>query len=148
MKILLAGILSVGATFFCSPMDTMQNVPPGKMVIVNAAEAKWKHDAGDPTGSQTIILREDPGTQSVELLARYPAGHVFPPHWHSSNERVLLLEGRLSIQNEKTVEYLDPGGFAYLPATQPQKMACVSRTRCSFYVYWDGKLDFHKVEGQ
>jgi quercetin dioxygenase-like cupin family protein len=148
MKILIAGLLSVGATFFCSPMDTIQNVPPGKMVIMNAVETKWQHDAGDPAGSQTIVLREDPRTQSVELLARYPAGHVFPPHWHSANERILLLEGRLSIQNENTAEYLDPGGFAYLPATQPQKMACVSRTRCSFYVYWDGKLDFHKVEGK
>ena len=48
MKILIAGLLSVGATFFCSPMDTIQNAPPGRMVITNAVETKWQHDAGDP----------------------------------------------------------------------------------------------------
>jgi hypothetical protein len=30
-----------------------------------------------------------------------------------------------------------------LPAREVQKLACVSKTRCTFYVYWDGKLDFH-----
>jgi len=113
-----------------------------KTVIVNPAENEWQHDPGDPSGSQSITLREDAKTMGIELLARYPAGHVFPPHWHSANERVVMLEGRLSIKNGSTVEYLDRGGFAYLPAKQLQRMACVSQTPCTFYVYWDGKLAF------
>jgi len=77
------------------------------------------------------------------LLARYPAGHIFPPHWHSANERVVLTEGRISMEENGERQFLEPGGYAYMPAKQVQRMKCVSETRCSFYVFWDGPLDFH-----
>ena len=35
---------------------------------------------------------------------------------------------------------------AALPAKEVQRMACVSTTRCTFYIHWDGKLDNHKVQ--
>jgi len=134
----------VGAAFFTGLAAAHPDGSVGKAVIVNPTENKWQHDPGDPPGSQSIVLREDAKTSEIELLARYPPGHVFPPHWHSANERIVLLEGRMSITNGNTVEYLDSGGFAYLPAKELQRMACVSQTECRFYVYWDGKLDFHK----
>ena len=40
---------------------------------------------------------------------------------------------------------LDPG-FAFLPAKEMQNMACVSKSRCTFYILWDGKLDFHRAQ--
>lgn len=120
------------------------NAPTG-MLVVNSADAVWQHDASDPAGSESVTLREDSATGAMELFARYPADHVFPPHWHSANERIVLLEGRMSIQTENGTKWLDSGGFAYLPAKETQRMACVSKTRCSFYVYWDSKLDFHKA---
>lgn len=108
-------------------------------VIANLETAKWGHDQGDPPGSESVTLREDAKTGAMELLVRYPAGHVFSPHWHSSNERMILLEGRMSVGGK----LLDPGGYAFLPAKEVQRMSCVSKTRCTFYVYWDGKLDFN-----
>ena len=83
----------------------------------------------------------------MELLVRYPAGHVFAPHWHSVNERILVLEGRLSVKvGEAGRTSLDPGGFAYLPAKEVQRLTCTSKSRCTFYISWDGKLDTHKVQ--
>jgi len=114
---------------------------PGIAVAANLATAKWGHDAGDPPGSESVTLRQDAQTGAIELLVRYPAGYVFAPHWHSANERIVLLEGRMSLGDEK---FLDPGGYAFLPAKEVQHLACVSKTRCTFYVYWDSKLDFHR----
>ena len=75
---------------------------------------------------------------------RYPAGHSFAAHWHSVNERIVLLEGRLSLRQGQGAEsFLEPGGYAFLPAKEVQHTRCVSTTRCAFYVYWDGKVDFH-----
>jgi anti-sigma factor ChrR (cupin superfamily) len=108
-------------------------------VAINPATAKWVH-AND--GSDSVILRED--DTATEYLVRYPAGHVFRPHWHSVNERIVLLEGRLSFrQGDRPESFLDSGGYAFLPAKEVQHTSCVSTTRCMFYVYWDGKLDFH-----
>ena len=127
------------------PALLSQQAGNGSAILVNSGEAKWTHDAGDPPGSESVMLREDPSNGSMELLVRYPAGHVFAPHWHSVNERMILIEGRMSVNQGSETRYLESGGFAYLPAKQVQKMACVSKTRCSFYVYWDGKLDFHSA---
>ena len=144
MKLAIGLLLSVS---ICSTVILAAHANPSAengMIFVNSAQAKWQHDAGDPAGNESITIRED--ATGTEFFVHYPAGHVFPPHWHSSNERIVLLEGRLSIQDGKDTQTLDPGGYAFLPAKVPQKMACVSTTRCAFYVHWDGKLDFHKAE--
>ncbi len=62
-------------------------------VTANLSDAKWVHDKGDPPGAENVFLRQDPQTGGMELLVRYPAGHVFAPHWHSVNERIIVLEG-------------------------------------------------------
>jgi anti-sigma factor ChrR (cupin superfamily) len=106
---------------------------------VNLATAKWVHEKN---GSDSVTLRED--DTATEYLVRYPAGHVLRPHWHSVNERIVLLEGRLSLRQGAGPEtFLEVGGYAFLPAKEVQHTRCVSATRCTFYVYWDGKLDFH-----
>ena len=112
-------------------------------VIVNPGEAAWTRDANDPPGAESVLLREDAKTGGIEMFVRYPGGHVFAPHWHSNNERIMLVEGRISLHQGGYVKYLDPGGFAFLPAREVQVMSCVSQTRCTFYLSWDGKPDFH-----
>ena len=131
----VAATLALNGFLLCQPSSD-------KAVIANLATANWTHDAGDPPGSESVLLRSDAATGSVELLVSYPAGHVFAPHWHTANERVVLLEGRMSV-NGKTLE---PGGYAFLPAKELQRMSCTSATRCSFYVHWDAKLDFHRAQ--
>jgi len=116
-------------------------------VVTNLADTKWTHDKGDPPGSESVFLREDLQTGGMELLVRFPAGHVIAPHWHSVNERILVLEGKLSVKVGAGPETsLEPGGFAFLPAKEVQHLACASASRCTFYIAWDGKLDNHKVQ--
>jgi quercetin dioxygenase-like cupin family protein len=107
-------------------------------IVVNSG-AKWTKEKD---GSESIMLRED--SAATEYLARYPAGHVFRSHWHSVNERIVLLEGRLSLrQGDGPETILQSGGYAFLPANEVHHTKCVSASRCAFYVLWDGPLDFH-----
>ncbi len=116
-------------------------------VATNIADAKWTHDKGDPPGSESVFLREDAKTGGMDLLVRFPAGHVIAPHWHSANERVIVAEGKLSVRVGTGAEtLLEPGGYAFLPAKEVQHISCVSNTRCTFYLQWDGKLDNHRVQ--
>jgi len=110
-------------------------------VVVNP-DGKWTREKD---GSESIVLRED--ATATEYIVRFPAGHVFRPHWHSVNERIVLLEGRLSLrQGDTPATFVEAGGYAFLPAKEVQRTKCVSATRCAFYVHWDGKLDFHSVQ--
>ena len=120
--------------------------PPSAAVMVNWAAAKLVHEPSDAPGAQSFLIREDPATNGLELLVSYPAGHVFALHWHESNERIILLEGRLSLGSEKEEKFLEPGGFAYLPAREIQRLACVSNQRCLFYVLWDGNPASHAAK--
>jgi quercetin dioxygenase-like cupin family protein len=113
-------------------------------VISNQKDAQWTPETGTP-GAEAAPLREDPQTGGIELFVHYPAGHDFAPHWHSANERIILLEGTMSIQAGNVHKELQPGGYAFLPAKQVQTMSCGGASRCGFYVYWDGKLDNHKA---
>jgi quercetin dioxygenase-like cupin family protein len=113
-------------------------------VLSNQKDAPFTPESGSP-GAEAALLREDPQTGGLELFVRYPAGHVFAPHWHSANERIVLIEGTMSIQVGDVHKDLQPGGYAFMPAKQVQTMACGTASRCGFYVYWDGKLDNHKA---
>ena len=138
----LLKILQVWAVFALCAV-TCPGQEPSAAVVVNRNEAKWTHSPKDPTGAESTVLREDPASGGLELLVRYPSGHVFAPHWHESNERIILLEGRISLRQGDTEKFLEAGGFAFLPSREVQRLACVSKTGCTFYIAWDGKPTSH-----
>jgi mannose-6-phosphate isomerase-like protein (cupin superfamily) len=108
-------------------------------VVVNSRDSKWQHDADDPPGGESLILRMDKKTGAMEFFARYPAGFAFKPHAHKANERFILMEGKATIEVGDAKTGLDPGGFAYFPAGQTHRISCVSSTACMWYLAWDGK---------
>ena len=112
-------------------------------VIVNPSNAQWTHQANDPPGLEAVVLRTGPGTVATELLVRFPGGHVIKPHWHDSNERIVVLEGRLAIGQGNEQVQVDAGGYAFLPAREMQFLSCYSQTRCAFYLAWDGNPASH-----
>ena len=105
-----------------------------KAVTSNLDTANWSHDKD----SDWVLLHSDPATKAIEMLVRFPGGHVIPPHYHDSNERVIVLEGQLTLKQDQGDTVLNAGGYAYLPAKEVQKISCSSTTRCTFYLGWDG----------
>jgi quercetin dioxygenase-like cupin family protein len=122
------------------------NGQPSGAILTNLDSAKWTHDKGDPPGSESVVLREDSRTGGMELLVRYPAGHVIKPHYHDSNERIIVLEGQLTLKQDSGETVLKSGAFAFLPAHEVQRLACSSTTRCTFYLSWDGKPQSHPAK--
>jgi quercetin dioxygenase-like cupin family protein len=131
-------ILFLGAALLFTGMAISQNTPSEPKLIVNPATAKWAHDKGDPPGSESVMLRQDAKTGGMELLVRFPAGHLFAPHWHESNERIFVVEGQLSLKKDSSESLVEVGGFAFLPAKEIQRLSCSSKSRCTFYLSWDG----------
>jgi quercetin dioxygenase-like cupin family protein len=83
----------------------------------------------------------------MDLLVRYPAGRKLNPHWHNVTERMVLLEGKMAVKlGDAEATEVKPGGVMIVPPKQSHQLSCVSETRCTFYVAWDGKLDTHRAE--
>ncbi len=116
---------------------------PSKAIITNLDTAKWVHEKGE---SESVVLRDDPSTGGMELLVGFPGGHVIPPHWHESNERIIVLEGQLTLSQDGGDTRLDTGGFAFLPAREVQRLSCSAKSRCTFYLSWDGKFQSHPAK--
>jgi len=119
---------------------------PSGMILTNLDSAKWTHDKGDPAGLDSAFLHEDTQTGGMEMLVRFPPGHLIKPHYHDSNERLIVLEGQLTVKRESGETALNAGGFAYLPAHEVQRLSCSSATRCTVYLSWDGKPDSHAAK--
>jgi len=115
-------------------------------VIVNLDTANWTHEKGAPDGSGGVVLHSDANTGGIDYLVRFPAGHVIAPHFHDSNERVIVVEGQLTLRQDSGDSLIDAGGYAFLPAHEVQRLSCTSKTRCTFYLSWDGKPDSHPAK--
>jgi quercetin dioxygenase-like cupin family protein len=117
-----------------------------KAVVVNLDSANWTREKGAPEDSGGVVLHNDPETGGMDLLVRFPAGHVISPHFHDSNERVIVAEGQLTLRQDSGAVTIDTGGYAFLPAHEVQRLSCTSKTRCTFYLSWDGKPDSHPAK--
>jgi quercetin dioxygenase-like cupin family protein len=116
------------------------------MTSVNNLEtANWTHEKGADPDSGYVMLHSDPAT-GTDLLVRFPAGHVIAPHFHESNERIVVAEGQLTLRRDDGDTRIDTGGFAFLPAHEVQRLSCTSKAHCSFYLMWDGKPDSHAAK--
>ena len=110
--------------------------------VTNLDTAKWVKDKE----SESVLLHTDPTTGGMDMLVRFPGGHAIPPHWHDSNERIIVLEGQMTLKQDQGDTILNTGGYAYLPAKEVQKLYCSSATRCTFYLAWDGKPQSHPAK--
>jgi quercetin dioxygenase-like cupin family protein len=119
---------------------------PSKALIVNPDTANWTHENGAPADTGGVSLHIDQATGGMDLLVRFPAGHVIAPHFHDSNERVIVVEGQLTLRQDSGDAHIDAGGYAFLPAHEVQRLSCTSKTRCTFYLSWDGKPDSHPAK--
>ncbi len=116
---------------------------PSKAVVTNLDTAQWKTEKG---GLESVLVRTDVATGGIELLVRFPSGHVIPAHSHDSNEHVVVLEGQLTLRQDTGDTILNTGGIAYLPAHEIQKLSCSSNGRCTFYLSWDGNPASHAAK--
>lgn len=119
---------------------------PSKAIVINLDTANYTHDKGDPPGSDGVMIHADQSSGGMDLLVRFPAGHVIAPHFHDSNERIIVVEGQLTLRQDSGETSINAGGFAFLPAHEVQRLSCSSKTRCAVYLMWDGKAASHPAK--
>lgn len=134
--ILTACLLSPG-TVLAAP----QHAPV--TVDTKAASLAWGPcPAIFPEGCELLVLHGDPSQPNADVLLRVQPGVRLPTHSHTSVERILLIEGRMSAKYDGAPEAtLEAGTYAWGPGGVAHQVACVSDTPCVVFIAFEGPVD-------
>ena len=124
--------------------------------VVCAAEPALHHRAADqalawgpcpafmPKGCELAVLHGDPAQPNADVFLRIPAQGEIPTHWHSSAERMVLVEGVLQVNyTGQAPVTLRPGSYAYGPPKAPHSAICRSASPCVLFIAFEGPVDAH-----
>jgi quercetin dioxygenase-like cupin family protein len=95
-----------------------------KHVMMSADQVKWGPGPGSlPPGAQMAVMDGDPTQKGVPFVirAKLPAGYRVPPHWHPTDEHLLVLSGTLMVgagdkMDPASAHSLGPGDYSKMPA--------------------------------
>jgi quercetin dioxygenase-like cupin family protein len=117
--------------------------------VVKAADVAWKDASDLAAGAKSCVTYGDPAAGLHVFRLAFPAGVVRSPHWHSSDECVTILSGRMMIGqgdrvDESKATALGPGGYFIVPAGVHHWL--VAQEASVFSVTINGKRDVFYVK--
>ncbi|UVW27247.1 cupin domain-containing protein [Massilia sp. H6] len=117
------------------------------VVRVNDAGIEWGAcPAPLPQGCALAVLHGDPAKPNADVFLRIPGRSRIPLHTHTSPERMVLVEGKLSVTYEgQKMAVLLPGSYAYGPAGKPHSAACMSDKPCVLFIAFESPVDIKAV---
>ena len=131
MRRVRATVIAVAAAIVASTggAQTAQQAAPAAKpageahVMVAASDVKWGPSPPSlPPGAQMAVLDGDPAVagKSFVIRAKFSDGYRVPPHWHPTDENIVVLSGSFLVGtgdtfNEGTMMALAPGGYAKMP---------------------------------
>jgi len=139
-------LLSVGVLGVCAAAWALSPAP-------EAALSRTTRDAGlqwgpcpefMPTGCGISVLHGDPAKPNADVFFRVPGKAVIPSHWHTSAERMVLVEGEMQVTYAgQAPSTLQPGSYAYGPAKLEHRATCTSAAPCVLFIAFEGPVDAH-----
>ena len=96
---------------------------PGKHVMISSADVNWTPGPPAlPAGAQVAVFHGDPSKagELFTLRAKLPDGYVVPPHWHPTDEHLVILSGTLMVGTggkfeETSMHALTTGAYTKMP---------------------------------
>ena len=129
----------------CLPAAALADDETAAAAVVNVDQMKFEPTPGLPSCAVNAVLSGDPTKGPSIILGKVETGCIVPWHWHTSNERLMLVTGiaELAMQGGRQ-NRLQGGGFAMMPTRHIHQFRCVES--CLMYVYSDGIFDIHYVD--
>jgi quercetin dioxygenase-like cupin family protein len=119
----------------------------GQAMGQNMAEMTFGPLPGLPTCLTGSVQNGDPTKGPSIILAKIAPGCSIPWHWHTPNERLMVVSGeaRLEMKDGEPL-MLRAGGYAMAPANHVHQFHCDGP--CTVYIYADAAFDIHYVDPQ
>jgi mannose-6-phosphate isomerase-like protein (cupin superfamily) len=96
--------------------------PAGKHVMVMPDQLNWgTAPPALPAGAQVAVLDGDPAKAGMfSIRIKMPDGYTVQPHWHPTDEHLVILSGSLSVGvgdkfDDSSMHALTAGAFTKMP---------------------------------
>jgi len=137
--------LLIGSSFAASAAvaqtETLKELPP----TWSAGDSKLKWGGcpdGLPKGCQLAVLNGDPANPGADVFLKLPAKSKVPSHKHTSVERIVMVEGDLSLtyDGHKPLT-LKRGTYHYGTAGAVHEATCLSAQPCVLFISFEKPVD-------
>jgi len=138
---MFTGLFScLAALPFASAQDSQQ------MKYAAAATSKFVTMPGVPPCMTLSVQEGDPAKTAVVVLAKFRPGCSVPWHWHTANERLLIVSGTAKgeMKGEAKTVSLKPGDYVFMPAKGIHQFT--AETNVELFLLSDGAFDIHYVD--
>ncbi len=143
-RLAIAAVLSLaGAAIAAEAPETAPFPEPALARTTAAAELQWGPCPEFlPAGCELAVLHGDPTQANADVFLKLPAGSSIARHWHTSAERMVLVEGELRVTYAGQPEaVLTPGTYAYGPARREHEGRCISPVPCVLFIAFELPVD-------
>lgn len=135
----LLATLAVLLVVINAPAQAPREGSPAKKLahmIALPDDLKWgEAPPGLPAGTKMAVLSGDPTKAGsvFTIRAKFPDGAKIPPHWHSTDEQVTVIEGSFGIgigdkfETDK-IRFLPPGTYARMDKGERHFAICKGTT--------------------
>ncbi len=133
--------LCFAVVFVAAPAIAQQGAAP---VVVAPNFAKATTPANAPPCVKGLALEGNPKTGPHVVIYRFTAGCIVPWHWHTAEEKVMMVSGEATIQVEGgKPEVARSGAFFSMPSHHIHEFTCP--TACEFFASRTAAFDIHYV---
>ena len=122
---------------------------PSAPLVVDFRDVTWGPPGNTPrfpAGVQTVQLGVDPGSGGPTYLARFPAGSHFDLHWHTHDEYVVVMSGRVTIVLGDEAHALGQGDYVVIPGSMNHSWDVPAGEPGIILVRRAGPADFNFVD--
>ena len=114
---------------------------PTKKILWAAEDLKWEPMIRLP-GVMFAKLRGDHSKEAYEEFIRYPAGYKGPPHFHTYDQKIVVIKGIYTHGGKK----YGPGSYLLIPAGEKHEGGGTSDSETIIYQEQPGRFDLNLVE--
>lgn len=132
---------------FCLALCTLYPLAqsPDAMIYKPAADAKFTKNATFPPCGVAARQDSNPSTGSSTILIKLTAGCVLPWHWHTSNERIIMIRGSAKAEmKDMPPTKMEQGDFLLLPSKHIHQFTAT--TDVEFFDISETTFDIHYVD--
>jgi quercetin dioxygenase-like cupin family protein len=129
------------ATMLLFAVATGSTEVPRQGIVRPFSEVKFAAD-DDVKCLAGVVEKGDPASGPSTFILKAPAGCVVAPHYHTAEEQLMVVRGKVLTGMEGMSEVvLGSGGFAMMPGKAVHWFTCTSQDSCVMFVTFDRTYD-------